>query len=292
MHHRTCRVRRALQLLPAPRAACRTRPAAFAWPLNSPSTVGPDPLTSDSSAPASSGLRTPPIVGAATTRPQPPPGRLWSNRAPTAAALPASARARPVAASRHSSSSPPSLREPLLVGLAMASRRRAPQRRPPATRAPCKGSAAPPAAPLLPSPASAPARSVPARPQERRRRSSSSDSSPSPDACRQAQRCSGIRRAASQPGRHRDALDDAQPQRRRIPARRSRGSAASARAARFLPWRPRDPRADQLVALRTRPTPAARNVSSSASEIDCITVTSSWRPSALGCGSHRGTARG
>ena len=119
------------------------------------------------------------------------------------------------------------------------------------------------------SPASGPAR--PARARRRpaaRRARAAARSSPSPDAgARQAQRRGRVGRAAAEPGGDRDALVDPQAQRRRVPAGRR---AERRERARREVLSAGHAGAHDLVAL-ARPAARCSSVSSSASEIDCIT---------------------
>ncbi len=101
----------------------------------------------------------------------------------------------------------------------------------------------------------------------------------------QAQRRRRVRRPASQTGGHGNALDDAQPQRPDFPAGLLAEHAQRPRRQ-VLARRRGTPRAPSVRASHRRAARAAvarsgppTSVSSSASEIDCITLASSCRPS-------------
>ncbi len=99
----------------------------------------------------------------------------------------------------------------------------------------------------------------------------------SPDACAgQAQRRGRVGRAAAEPGGDRDPLVDASAAAAAPSQPVAARNARSAARREVLLRRPVHARADDLVA-RVAPAGASSSVSSSASEIDCITVTSSWR---------------
>ncbi len=103
--------------------------------------------------------------------------------------------------------------------------------------------------------------------------------SPSPEAAvARRKRRRRVRGAPAQARGYRDALVDLQPQRRRVPAGGARGTA---RALAPPGSRRPLPRAHDFVVLGGRATRLA-TTSSSASEIDCMTLASSWRPSGAG----------
>ena len=249
---------------------------------NSPTTVGPEPLTSAASAPASQRLRERLARSADTARSaaalQVVVQQLARRRA---APRPQLERARQLAASRRSSAprraSQPEAGRPRAYTAAVDSSA-AERQHEHADGGSAAGSSLQALARARGQPA--PGRDlrghVGAQPRrELRQQLLVAEARRVP---RQAQRRRRIRRAAPQPGGDRDALDDAQPQRRRVPA----GARAEQRAARAPPGSRSG--APATPGQTTSSSPVARgrpssSVSSSASEIDCITLASSCLPS-------------
>ncbi len=229
----------------------RRAPPRAALASNSPTTVGPEPLTSDARLRASRAARAPRrsrherergVLEIVVQQLSAAGSAAPSSRTRGAAASARSVRARACARAR---AGRPARTPPRSTASPARAARAAEQRL-------ASGSGVEPLAGAA-SPASA--RETPAPARRRRVRAELAQQllvAEPRGVPRQPQRRGRVGRAAAEPGRDRDALDDRQPQRRAVPAG-ARAERRERRAARFSCAGPGTPGADDLVLARRRP---------------------------------------